>query len=184
MGRGARFGMAPILGGRAYWYATQNMPEGAPAPAVGHKQHLLGLFRGWHAPVEALIAATDEAAILHHDIHDLPPLERWGMGRVTLLGDAAHAMTPNLGQGACQALEDAVVLARHLRGVANMPAALRAYETERIARTAPIVRQARMVGAVGQWSNPLACGLRDQLMKRVLAHMQKGQLQRTAGYRV
>jgi 2-polyprenyl-6-methoxyphenol hydroxylase-like FAD-dependent oxidoreductase len=69
-------------------------------------------------------------------------------------------------------------------GAADLPAALRTYETERCARTAPIVRQARMIGAVGQWSNPLACVLRDQLMKRVLARMQDGQLERTAGYRV
>jgi 2-polyprenyl-6-methoxyphenol hydroxylase-like FAD-dependent oxidoreductase len=184
MGRGARFGMAPLCGGRAYWYATQNAPAGAPAPTGGAKQHLLGLLQGWHAPVEALIVATDEAAMLHHDIYDLPPLDRWGDRRITLLGDAAHAMTPNLGQGACQALEDAVVLARQLRDAPDLPAALRAYEAERRARTGPIVRQARMIGAIGQWSNPLACGLRDQLMKHVLVHMQGGQLERTAGYRV
>jgi 2-polyprenyl-6-methoxyphenol hydroxylase-like FAD-dependent oxidoreductase len=104
--------------------------------------------------------------------------------RVTLLGDAAHAMTPNLGQGACQALEDAVVLARHLRDASDPAAGLRAYERERMARTQPMVRQARLIGAVGQWSNPIACAMRDMLVKRALAPRQNEQLDRILGYRV
>jgi 2-polyprenyl-6-methoxyphenol hydroxylase-like FAD-dependent oxidoreductase len=171
LGRGARFGLAPLRGGRVYWYATQNAAEGAPTPAGGHKRHLLDLFRGWHTPVEALIAATDEAALLHLDIYDRLPLKQWGSGRITLLGDAAHPMTPNLGQGACQALEDAVALARHLRDARDPVSALRAYEAEGIARTTPIVRQAYRVGAVGQWSSPIACGVRDALLKYVLARV-------------
>jgi 2-polyprenyl-6-methoxyphenol hydroxylase-like FAD-dependent oxidoreductase len=182
MGRGARFGMAPVGGGRAYWYATLNTSEGGRDSEGGLKRALLEVFRGWHAPIEALIEATDEAAILRNDIYDRDPLPYWSVGRITLLGDAAHPMTPNLGQGACQALEDAVVLADALEDGDSVAAALKAYERRRIERTTTLVRQARQVGAVGQWSNPLACRLRDALMKYVVVRMQDRQMERVAGY--
>ena len=110
-GCGRRFGMVPIDGGRAYWYAAVNAPPGGTETS---RAVLRGLFAGWHAPVHTLVEATPEEAILRGDVFDRPPSSFWGRGRVTLLGDAAHPMTPNLGQGACQAIEDAVVLARCL----------------------------------------------------------------------
>ena len=83
----------------------------ARGSAPGRKRGLLDLFRGWHAPIEALIEATDESVILRNDVYDRPPLPHWSVGRATLLGDSAHPMTPDMGQGACQAIEDAVILA-------------------------------------------------------------------------
>ena len=80
------------------------------------------------APVPEIIEGTSEDAILQDDIVDRPPLRWWGRSGVTLLGDAVHACTPNLGQGACQALEDAVVLAHCLSGTLPIGAALRKYE--------------------------------------------------------
>jgi 2-polyprenyl-6-methoxyphenol hydroxylase-like FAD-dependent oxidoreductase len=145
---------------------------------------LLKQFRGWHAPIEALIAATDATQILHLDIYDRPPLRHWSDGQITLLGDAAHPMTPNLGQGACQALEDAVALAQHLQAATDPIAALRAYGMARIPRTTSIVRKARAIGAVGQWANPLACMLRDTLLKHVASHVQERQLEPLIGYQV
>src|SRR5262249_16974323 len=110
-GSGARFGHLPMTQDRVYWYATSNEREGERKPG-NEKAGLATIFRGWHEPIEALIDATDESAIFRNDIYDRRGLNKWGEGRVTLLGDAAHPMTPNLGQGACQAFEDAVVLAR------------------------------------------------------------------------
>ncbi|MBK9712471.1 MAG: FAD-dependent monooxygenase [Kouleothrix sp.] len=183
-GRGARFGIAPMSGGRVYWFASLNSPAGARVPEGRRKATLLERFRGWHAPVEALIDATDEAAILHHDIHDRPPLRRWSVGRVTLLGDAAHPMTPNLGQGACQAIEDGLALADALAAGGEIAAALRGYEARRVGRTSAIVRQSRQVGWVGQWQSAPACELRDFLAKRLLARLQARQIDRLVHYRV
>ena len=91
-------------------------------PNIGAKATLSHLFSGWHRPVVDLVEAAEEGTILRTDIYDREPLgERWGIGRVTLLGDAAHPMTPNLGQGACQAIEDAVVLALCLGERAPQP---------------------------------------------------------------
>ena len=100
--------------------------------------------------VGELIEATVEDAILRTDIYDREPLdEHWGEGRVTLLGDAAHPMTPNLGQGEGQAMEDAVVLARCLREGGATADSLRRYGRLRCDRAAMVVRRSRRVGMVG-----------------------------------
>jgi FAD-dependent urate hydroxylase len=169
-GRGRRFGIAPLNQERVYWFATRNAPAGSDAAPDGHKAELLRCFRGRHDPIPAVIAATDTTAILHNDIYDLQPLKRWGHGRVTLLGDAAHAMTPNLGQGACQALEDAVALAAGLRTAGHGSTGLRAYEARRISRARAIVRQSWRVGRIAQLEQPLAVGLRNLVFK----HMPSG----------
>lgn len=182
-GRGARFGQIPMQGGRVYWFATHTTAAGQQSPD-GEKAELLRRFGEWHAPIRALIEATPDAAILRNDILDRPPLKSWGHGRVTLLGDAAHPMTPNLGQGACQALEDAVVLAKQLQATADIERALRAYEALRIPRTTRIVQQSRQVGQVGQWSNPVAVAGRNWLVKQVLARRQYQQLAPLVGFEV
>ena len=147
-------------------------------PPQGRKRGLLDRFRGWHAPIGELVEATDESAILRNDIYDRPPLSRWVLGRATLLGDAAHPMTPDLGQGACQAIEDAVILADCLRDAADVPSALRAYEARRIPRTRRMMRESREAGWIAQWSNPLACRLREVLLSsRFVARKQAEQLQ-------
>ncbi len=171
-GRGARFGVVSIDraggaesdrgaarslndGDRTYWFAVLNGAAASPPP-------LRDAFAAWHAPIPALLAATPDAQIICNDIHELPALPHWGKGRVTLLGDAAHAMTPNLGQGACQAIEDAIVLADCLsRGPTDPTVALREYERLRRPRATWIQDHARSLGAVGQWQNPIACWLRD-----------------------
>lgn len=126
------------------------------------------LFGGWPDPIPRLLAAASVDGIQPIDIFDRAPLTRWGWGGITLLGDAAHPMTFNLGQGANQALEDAVVLGSHLGGAADagaVRAALRAYEAARIARTTPLVLRSRANGNVSIWRSPQACVLRDGFMR-------------------
>jgi len=166
---------------RVYWYATSNAPEGERKPG-NEKAGLAKIFKGWHTPIESLIDATDESAIFRNDIYDRPGLNKWGEGRVTLLGDAAHPMTPNLGQGACQALEDAVVLARCLSGSPDTASALADYETQRIPRANWFVNQSRQVGTIGQWQHPIAVTLRNALIKLLSPRMQERQLERIVRY--
>jgi len=162
-GPGQRFGQVTMAQGEVYWFATQNAPPGSHA-ADGEKAELLRLFGRWHAPIPSLIEATPADGVLRNDIYDRPPARVWTRGRVTLLGDAAHPMTPNLGQGACQALEDAVVLARALEAASSVEDAWRCYERMRLRRTAFVATASRRVGALGQWSNPAAIALRDSVM--------------------
>ena len=176
-GYGSVFGQVPMGGGRVYWYATENVPEGERSGA-DEKRRLLDRFRGWHAPIESLIDAADEATILRNDIYDRPPLSHWGHGRVTLLGDAAHPMMPFLGQGGCQALEDAVVLGRTLRGAPAVAPALRAYEAGRIPRSNMFVRRSRAVGRIAQLENPVAVFLRNRLVGLANPRAQARQIAR------
>ena len=188
-GRGARFGCAHIGRGRIYWFATANAPEGEkdgpPGSSAGLKATLLRHFGDWHRPIRELIEATDEGKILRTDIYDREPLgESWGEGRVTLVGDAAHPMTPNLGQGACQAIEDAVVLARCLNEGGATADALRRYERLRSNRVAIVVRRSRRVGSVAQLENPLLCRLRDRVLAMIPPKVQLRQLEEVVGHQV
>ena len=186
-GRGARFGCAHIGGGRIYWFATQNAPEGEkddpPGGPTGPRATLLQNFGTWHSPIGDLIRAADEDAILRTDIYDREPLGgRWGWCRVTLLGDAAHPMTPDLGQGAAQALEDTVVLARCLQEAGATADALWRYERLRSTRTAMVVRRSRRLGRVGQLENPLLCVLRNRALAMTPPKAQLRQLEEVMGY--
>ena len=175
MGRGAQFGLFPMTGGRVYWFASANAPEGGRDWAVGRKRELIERFGNWHAPIRDVVEATGESSILRNDIYDRDPLARWGEGRVSLLGDAAHPSTPNLGQGACQAIEDAVVLGNCLRE-ADGEAALRSYEHRRIRRANAVTMQSRRLGRLGRWSHPAACWLRDMLIRATPERVRSQQL--------
>jgi 2-polyprenyl-6-methoxyphenol hydroxylase-like FAD-dependent oxidoreductase len=176
MGRGAQFGLFPMTQNRVYWFASVNAPEGARDWAVGRKSELLERFRGWHEPIEAIIEATNESTILRNDIYDQKPLDTWSNGHATLLGDAAHPSTPNLGQGACQAIEDAIVLATCLGENQEIASALKAYESRRIQRTSAITLQSRRLGQMGRWKNPALCWLRDKLIKSMPEHVRLQQI--------
>ncbi|MFJ3974443.1 FAD-dependent monooxygenase [Streptomyces sp. NPDC090021] len=161
-GRGERFGVVPLADGRTYVYATAVVPEGYRPADV--RAELLRRYGTWHDPIPALLERIDPAAVLQHDLYDLAaPLPRFHHGRLAWLGDAAHAMTPNLGQGGCQAVEDAVVLAHLLAGAGTggVPAALAAYSVARCARTDAIRVRARRAGRIAALTHPLAVALRD-----------------------
>lgn len=182
LGPGARFGVAPVDAGRTYLYVTKNAPEGAPADPRGHKAELLERFGapGWDPLLGDLLRATPEEAFLRNEIADRPPARRWGEGRITLLGDAAHPTTPNLGQGGCQAIEDAVVLSGLLAegGAAGVPKALRAYEAARRGRTAGITRRSRLFGWLFQWEDPAACAWRDRVYGLLAPRLTPGEIER------
>ncbi|MFG2823969.1 FAD-dependent monooxygenase [Kitasatospora sp. NPDC048365] len=164
-GRGAEFGHIAFLDGRAEWHAVLTLPAGTRFPdPLGE---LRRRFAGWHEPIPALLAATRPDAVLHHDVRELrTPLPTYAVGRIALLGDAAHAMTPNLGQGACQALEDAVTLAAALADRPGVDAALAHYDAERRPRSQAVSRAARQAGRMGhQLANPLAVALRNTVMR-------------------
>ncbi len=110
-GAGKRFGFIPLSHGRVCWFAVANAPEGEREEETGEKRKVLDLVSSCHEPAWAVVEATEASAIVPTDIYDRPPIPSWSQGRVTLVGDAAHPMTPNLGQGACQAIEDAFLLA-------------------------------------------------------------------------
>ena len=167
-GRGARFIHYPVGQGRHYLSGFLAVPADFAEPLAGRRGMLLERFRGWPEPISALIEAARDEDLHRTAIVTHRPFRRWGKGRVTLLGDAAHPMTPNLGQGACQAIEDAVVLASCLadaRVGGDVAAALRTYEARRRGRTASLMMRAWGIGITGRMKHPLAVGLRDRISK-------------------
>jgi 2-polyprenyl-6-methoxyphenol hydroxylase-like FAD-dependent oxidoreductase len=176
-GVGERFGLVDIGRGRTYWFATKNAPEGEPDEAGGRKAEILRRFSGWHDPISAVVEATDEAAILRNDVYYLEPLPRWSAGRIVLVGDAAHATTPGVGQGAAQAIEDAVVLADQLARRTDLGVALAAYESARRARVAGVLKLSRQADAMAQLGNPLACRLRNAVVRRLPERAQRRRLE-------
>ena len=164
-GEGKRFGISPLGGDRCYWYATANRPAIANRETETTREELLSMFGHWHSPIPELIAATPVGTITRNDIFDRRNRTSRGRGRITLLGDAAHAMTPNLGQGACTALEDAWVLARELSHAASPAEGLRRYEQARRFRIKCISRASRLLGQIIQWEHPVATATRDLMLR-------------------
>ena len=162
-GRGERFGMVDIGHDEIYWFAVANAKPGGvdTSPHV----ELLQRFAHWHAPIRDVLNATSENRIIRTDISDRNPVTRWHKDRVVLLGDAAHAMTPNLGQGACQAIEDAAVLAEELARPGTVDKALERYERRRVKRVNAVVMQARRLGRLAQLQHPAAAWCRNTLMR-------------------
>ncbi|EDY48347.1 conserved hypothetical protein [Streptomyces clavuligerus] len=166
-GSGKRFGLVDMGGGLLYWWGTQNMPTRLSHGWQGTKADVARAFAGWADEVRHAIDVTDESALLAVPSRDRAFLDRWGRGPVTLLGDAAHPMLTSLGQGSGLAIEDAVVLAQHLRGADDIPAALRAYEDERRERTRAMVAASRALSDFEQAENPIRRPLRDAYFRLV-----------------
>jgi 2-polyprenyl-6-methoxyphenol hydroxylase-like FAD-dependent oxidoreductase len=174
------FGLVPIDGGRLYWFATRLGAEDEPAepdPIAG----LLERHRDWAPEIAAAIEATPPESVLRHALLDRKPARRWCGERVALLGDAAHPMLPYLGQGACQAIEDAEELAAALRGATGIPAGVDDYQRRRARRTARVVSLSRQMGRLIHLRGAAPRALRDRAIALVPESVRLRQLDPIVG---
>jgi 2-polyprenyl-6-methoxyphenol hydroxylase-like FAD-dependent oxidoreductase len=182
-GTGKRFGILNTGHRRFTWYATANVPSHHVDAHCGRKTELQKLFAGWHEPIADFLETTDEGEILKNGARDCAPLQQWGIGMVTLLGDAAHPCTPNLGQGGCMALEDALVLAKCVERETFLQGALRRYESLRFHRTKHIQQRSLLIGHIGQWQNGLFVTGREMVTRMLPAKLIERNLRRVYSYR-
>jgi 2-polyprenyl-6-methoxyphenol hydroxylase-like FAD-dependent oxidoreductase len=181
-GRGGGFGFGPAGDDCVYWYCFEAVSVDTPPPAA-LPEWLLERYGEWFDPIPELIRSTDPRTIHSTFTYDRRPSKTWGRGRVTLMGDVAHPMKPNIGQGAAQAVEDAVVLGTCLAAAARPEDGLRAYERRRVRRAASIVRASRQVGRMAELSSPLAVRMRNVLVKALPDRLALAQQRRILTFR-
>ena len=161
LGPGMEIGHIPMGPDRTYWFATERTPEGRVSPE-GELPYLQAKLAGWPEPIANVLAATAPVDVLRNDLYDRSPARYWARGAVVLVGDAAHPMRPHLGQGGCQGLEDAAILAAFVERAADLPTAFARFAAFRRPRVLPVVREAAMVGRV--------INLRPALLSAVASH--------------
>lgn len=175
-GAKGRFGMTPLVDNRIYWYACINSRQQNPTLKNWTTAELLENFKDYHAPIPTMLSETKNTELIWNDIIDIAPLQQLAFGPILLLGDAGHATTPNLGQGACQAIEDVAVLLDELRTAASITSAFQGFQNRRLERVSYICNTSWKIGKIAQWENPLLIGTRNFLMKIMPDRLKQQQL--------
>ncbi|MBK8425212.1 MAG: FAD-dependent monooxygenase [Lewinellaceae bacterium] len=175
-GTDGRFGIVPLTDNRIYWFACINAAANDATMRRYTVEDLQRHFGHYHAPVAQILAQTRDEDLIWNDIIDLKPLKNFAFGNIVLIGDAAHATTPNMGQGACQAIEDAVILADEMAKNSNPAVAFRAFEQRRLKRTHYIVNNSRALGRVAQLNNPVLAAARNALFRMLPERVNERQM--------
>ncbi|MDT5191027.1 MAG: hypothetical protein QOI28_3278 [Mycobacterium sp.] len=147
IGAGTEFGHVPLGPEHTYWFGTERSPEGRSAPG-GELAYLRSKYGDWADPIPALLASTDQDDVVRNDLYDRAEARQWARGSVVLVGDAAHPMRPHLGQGGCQGLEDAAILAHCVEHTDDLPTAFARFAAFRQPRVRPLVRESRLLGEI------------------------------------
>lgn len=147
--------------GEAYWFACINIEENDEYYKSVDQSGIAEHFSHFPPVVERLINETSDDFFLHHDIYDIKPLDNFIYNRICLLGDAAHATTPNMGQGAGQSIEDAYELMHALKNTSHVKDALEHYNERRVYKTKKVIDISRQIGWAAQWDNPFLINFRD-----------------------
>ncbi|PJJ68238.1 FAD-dependent monooxygenase [Chryseobacterium geocarposphaerae] len=171
-GKGKRFGFVRINDKKVYWYAVVN------ENLVKNPNKLEELFTEFNPEVARMISETPKETIFVSDIIDLEPIFQWQKDRVCLIGDAAHATTPNMGQGACQAIEDAYLLGKLFSEGKSVNEVFTHYEKLRMEKAHYIVNTSSTIGKVSHYENSLAIWLRNTLLKATPSSINETQLEK------
>lgn len=181
-GKGQRVGIVPIKDGVYGWWATYNEGFLKDDEPEGTKQKLKRLFGNWHYPIPELIENTEN--ILKNSLSDRIPHKGWTNGNITLIGDAAHPTTPNLGQGGCMAIEGAYLLAKCINKYGLSSKAYEIYEKYQFPRSKEIISESLKLGKMGQITNPILITLRNFFFKIIPSSVAMKMIDKYFSYRV
>ncbi len=170
-GKSERFGFVKIAEDKVYWYALKSITS---ATEIHNPKVIQNYYKAYHPVIKALLAATETTAIHTAKIFDLNPLHTWHTGNVCLIGDAAHAMTPNLGQGACQAIEDAYILAECVDKYDDTTS-FATFQNIRLPKAHRVVNTSWRLGKIAHLSHPILIALRNTLMRCMPAALNRKQ---------
>lgn len=160
-GKSERFGFVQIAENKVYWYALKSFKKNKNEFSLND---LAQYFRDYNSVIKDIIKSTKKEQINTTEISDLKPTNIWYKENVCLIGDAAHATTPNMGQGACQAIEDAFVLSACLAKY-DTTQAFKEYQKLRLPKAHQVVKISWLVGKMAHLSNPILMGLRNQMLR-------------------
>lgn len=160
-----RFGIVPLTDGKIYWFACVKSTADNLIFNSFNARDLANHFKKFHQPIPEILSRASKHPLIHNDIYDLAPLGHYAFGNILLIGDAAHATTPNMGQGACQAIEDAATLLSGLKQDQPLEKVFTEFEKKRMERTQYVIRQSRLIGKIAQTDNPLLAKLRNTLLR-------------------
>lgn len=176
-GKEGRFGIVPLADNQIYWFACKNSIR----PNSDFKNYtlddLVNNFKEYHHPIVEIIRTTSPRNLIWSDISDIKPIKKFAYGNIVLIGDAAHATTPNMGQGACMAIEDSVILANCLLKNSRVADAFKSFEKRRISRTKKIVTESWRLGKVAQVENDFLRSLRNMTFRLMPQQLYQRQLE-------
>lgn len=166
-GRGKRFGFVPLTDDRVYAFATINTPAASEELASMDVDAFRKFYADFTGPARPVLdALTPQTKLIYGDLEEIV-MDRWTRSGVVLLGDAAHAMTPNLGQGAAMAMEDAAVLVGELASGGALAGVLERYEKRRRPRAGRVQEMSRRQGRATQSESALLCAMRDRVISLI-----------------
>jgi 2-polyprenyl-6-methoxyphenol hydroxylase-like FAD-dependent oxidoreductase len=177
-GSKGRFGIVPLAGNKIYWFACVNASANDSVMKNFTVLDLLDQFAGYHHPIPSILKETKNENLIQADINDIKPINRYAFNNILLIGDAAHATTPNLGQGACQAIEDAVILAAEIEKNNDIVTAFKQFEQMRMKRTHWIINTSLLTGKIAQLENKFLIRLRNFLFSHLPKRINEKQFQK------
>ena len=160
-GKSERFGFVKIAQNKVYWYALKSFKKNKKEFSIHDLEQYFG---DYNSVIKGIIKSTKKEQINTAEISDLKPTNIWYKKNVCLIGDSAHATTPNMGQGACQAIEDAYVLSECLSKYKTTKA-FSEYQNLRLSKAHQVVKASWLVGKMAHLSNPILIGLRNQMLR-------------------
>jgi 2-polyprenyl-6-methoxyphenol hydroxylase-like FAD-dependent oxidoreductase len=175
-GAKGRFGFVPIANNRVYWFLCMNTAQNNQTLNEVTTADLQEMLKEYAFPIPQILGATENNKVINNDIIDLKPIKQFAFDKILLAGDAAHATTPNMGQGACQAIEDALILRKLINHHEPIEQVFKAFEKNRIPRTSTIVNRSWYIGKLAQLENPFFIKIRNWMLSHAPENSNNSQL--------